>query len=68
MARILVGSETQTSKLSGILSDDLYHTEFVSWPVDHFSFLSIGGLGPELTGNSIIIFFISFNRSLNINK
>ena len=41
-ARILDRREYWTSKLSGggilQLSDDPYHTEFVSWHIEHFSF------------------------------
>ena len=52
--------ETETSNVSGRaiwqLSDDPYHTEFVSWHVDHFLFFlffplrGVGGWGPELNG------------------
>ena len=44
-AWILVGRVAQTSKLSGEaiwqVSEDPYHTEFVSWHVDHFWFFRI---------------------------
>ena len=39
------------------VSEDPYHTEFVSWRVDHFSFfyfISPRGGGQTLSGNKIV--------------
>ena len=70
-AWILVRRVAQTSKLSGEaiwqVSEDPYHTEFVSWRVDHFSFFYFfstkGGGGRSLVENSTffgIFFFEPF--------
>ena len=66
-AWILVGRVAQTSKLSGEaiwqVSEDPYHTEFVSWRVDHFLFFYFfstnGGGGQALSGKFHYFFYPS---------
>ena len=65
-AWILVGRVAQTSKLSGEaiwqVSEDPYHTEFVSWRVDHFSFFYFFPLMEgvrRLVENSTNFFFLN---------